>query len=549
MSAPTGARRFLQRRNSLSDSNDDPSSSEEEEDDDDNEEEESESSQNYRLNGFRSRIMFLCVTVVSSLPVDRNRTASAEPRHQRNELPSTSNSSTYWREERHHETAETARDVNMESDEDMADATRVGQYLGHDVPYHPGPMTLASESGATYLPRANSVPPFPPNATPSRDQGPQTQTQSGSTFHPGHEEDDNDDHSIQESIDEESSQSTKTLLKQLIRAQLRTERTLARIVENRPATSPDSQPSGAFHGRRRKVRQPKLAPNMHSGEQLSLMEKIRDYLAHLEQRVEGEDDFPPPPSAQEVAAYEVSHIGGPTDQDFRVAYDWPPMHPWNKRAMAIFCEKFLAHFSDDHYDSELISERIWVHIRGRRQKWRKLKQNRTEGDLAQEASKARARTRRLSLYYRRIDGAGLNGLTNIRNMVAEIGAQGMSSDESDRAMPLPRNSHTRHSPYKIRARRERSQSVTQALRLLDTLHYRARISLSGNLSKGMPPRLRVSSTIVSRAPPVFGLPRNYYGDVWYRSLTAREKTMVRARSNKPIDIPSDYAAYLDPPGL
>jgi hypothetical protein len=115
---------------------------------------------------------------------------------------------------------------------------------------------------------------------------------------------------------------------------------------------------------------------------------------------------------------------------------------------------------------------------------------------------------------------------NLYQVVDALGAQGMSSDESD-------DDETGRKVYIPRKKVWRNKEITNLLRVID--RDRNTTNCYGNTRAGNPPRhrlVREGRDSRREAPP--GLPLNFYDRNWYDCLTNGEKKELGARGKTHI---------------
>ncbi|KZS92864.1 hypothetical protein SISNIDRAFT_466723 [Sistotremastrum niveocremeum HHB9708] len=258
----------------------------------------------------------------------------------------------------------------------------------------------------------------------------------------------------------------------------------------------------------------KLRPKHKSGHILLLMKRIRTFLAAMEHRPAEDDSAPtslhfPLPSAEVLAAFD------------------------DKR-------------HSESYTFALVQTRAREHLRGRRKTWLLLEKQLSDAQLALLKAKARANSRRIGLYWRRMHIAQKeHGLKPMIKILGRLGTNGMSSDESDGG-PHRYTTHSHHETYRIRLRIDRPQWLTDLLRMLDALHYERRetSSRNGGKTQGNRTRLRLQCDRISQALPVPGLPENYYDVIWLQALTPEQRYDLFIKEADPFELPPQYLMYI-----
>lgn len=111
-------------------------------------------------------------------------------------------------------------------------------------------------------------------------------------------------------------------------------------------------------------------------------------------------------------------------------------------------------------------------------------------------------------------------------MVDTLGVDGNSSDESDTETP---------NTYVVRAKEWRSAEVRKLLEFID--QNRKMTNAYGNPLPGNRPRSRIRQRYppTSQYAAVYELPRNFYSDIWYDSLTEVEQAHLGAKD--PVRLP------------
>lgn len=120
--------------------------------------------------------------------------------------------------------------------------------------------------------------------------------------------------------------------------------------------------------------------------------------------------------------------------------------------------------------------------------------------------------------------------TPLYQMVLQLGAQGMSSDESDSAREEPRT-------FTVRRRVWRSDEAQKWIRFID--NARKKTSAAGRPLAGNPPRRRIhlKDAPISSRDAIAQLPKNLYRENWLNSLTDRQYRMLAV--TPPLQMPEE----------
>lgn len=234
-------------------------------------------------------------------------------------------------------------------------------------------------------------------------------------------------------------------------------------------------------------------------------------------------------------------------------------HPWNHHLATLFATHFIAK-KPVYIDQETAIKDQFLK---RLETLRKLLASyvpRTEGETSEEVSmrvagrqqerlrEKRRRTRQVEVGYSfdindmfpdlgffqlfdariKICDAGVQGRQKeawqaLYTMLNTLGVDGNSSDETDD------ETHT------VKIREWRSAEVMTLLRYID--ENRKRTNGYGNPLPGARPRLRTRPRypLTSRREAMACLPRNFYNDAWYDSLTEIEQ--VQLGVGEPVELP------------
>ncbi|KZS89429.1 hypothetical protein SISNIDRAFT_469448 [Sistotremastrum niveocremeum HHB9708] len=281
------------------------------------------------------------------------------------------------------------------------------------------------------------------------------------------------------------------------------------ITQNRTPSNSAKHADGKSNGSDDDVNDPKHGPKHHTD--TLLKKRVRAVLARLEHREDSEADhngFLPPLTPIELTNFGSDPLTyGPTRENFRVCYDQEPKNTE-------------------------IGDRIWIHIRGRRVKYRQLEMDPEEKE--RQIVRNRRRGRRLEqLYYRRLNV--IRSSTTLRekfgSLILRLQAEGMSDDETDTESFRPQ--------LLVHRRLERSAELTAFLRDLDLMHLKnTHYDEAGNRKPGQFPLLRKASRIRSRGSAVPRLPLACYSNAWLTSM--KTSTDPERRSVEEVDLNIDY---------
>ncbi|KZS95030.1 hypothetical protein SISNIDRAFT_464704 [Sistotremastrum niveocremeum HHB9708] len=275
---------------------------------------------------------------------------------------------------------------------------------------------------------------------------------------------------------------------------------------------------------------------------LELKRRIRAVLARLEHRdikskqSDTDNGFLPPLTNEQLLNFQNHPIEfGPTRQDFRLCYDQKPKSDWNTAASQIILDVLFETYPDTKESRDLVANKIWIHVRGRHQKY--VLSTRDPEENAARVVRNRRRGRRLDLFNRRWQALNTSVVLqrSFRHIILRLGSEGMSGDETDPEAISPQ--------YLIHRRPERSQQLTTFLRDLDVLHIiRTHYDNHGNRKPGNFPNDRYESLIRSDAAPIPSLPQACYGSAWLATL--RGAGNLETPSLQEIDLNVDYKSDL-----
>ncbi|KZS89753.1 hypothetical protein SISNIDRAFT_488927 [Sistotremastrum niveocremeum HHB9708] len=399
------------------------------------------------------------------------------------------------------------------------------------------------------------------------EENPGTRSQKGKTREGAGNRDDSDDESGSDSesdLENLAHADTKTLLLELVKSSRRTNVTIKRNTKalgdtNVKLLSLSDKLQDEMKRRSHYVhdddngpeRPIKLGPNHKSGQTLELLKRIRTFVAALEHRPEetengGNSYYYPIPSDSVLTQFDEHKHRGPTREEFFFAYSRVPRDRWNELAINICAQALVEQFPANNYDLRMVRKRVKEHFKGRRKAYRQWKKGLSDAQKADLQSKARANTRRISLYWKRMHVAKTsNGLAPLIKVLHRLGTHGMSSDESD-SPPKRYSTATHHRTYRIRLRIDRPTWLTHVLRMLDSLHYERHQTSShnGGTGQGSEYRLRIQGDRLSQAIPVSGLPENYYDPLWLQGLSPEQRYELIIKAPDEYHHPPQYLTYI-----
>ncbi|KAH6901379.1 hypothetical protein BKA70DRAFT_1230120 [Coprinopsis sp. MPI-PUGE-AT-0042] len=236
---------------------------------------------------------------------------------------------------------------------------------------------------------------------------------------------------------------------------------------------------------------------------------------------------------------------------------------WN----AALAHKFVEYMIDEVGMKEEFKETIGEMFQDRLKRQRALLRTNSckEGEdeearvtrLKQHKAKAttrdRATTRRTTLFKKRRlisseardDPEEAEAWKEIDRVVEELGAGGMSSDESEYDEYKKKTAHTI-----IRSVPWRAEGIEELMKIVDR---DAVTSTAGGFQRGGNPglnRVRKLAPVASRRLAMRGLPRNYYDEDWFTLLPARQQEALGALDPRPLpelkrDEPMLNASWLE----
>ena len=254
--------------------------------------------------------------------------------------------------------------------------------------------------------------------------------------------------------------------------------------------------------------------------------------------IEGPKDIlPTSPSREEIAAYVDSHYGGPSVENFRPDFKSPATSSWNKRMSEVFVADFIARRGAAAQDKPTIEKGFRMYFRYLKEKTRWQR-----SDIPKVADRRNAhRNRRHKLLEYRIKGCRrFKQLDHLAQSIEQLGAEGMSDDESDKESgPL-----TGNRTYQILDIdwRSKDPKFLAFLELLDLLHMSTKFKRDGTPNPGNWPRVRVRLSKQSNYGRniVPGLPENFYDKHWLEKLNANDPSVVERLEIQPaVDLAVD----------
>ncbi|KAI0069849.1 hypothetical protein K474DRAFT_1578951, partial [Panus rudis PR-1116 ss-1] len=261
---------------------------------------------------------------------------------------------------------------------------------------------------------------------------------------------------------------------------------------------------------------------------------VRLFSNHLLKRVNRASPFPPPPTAEDLAAFNRRRIGGPTRANFTLdlnAYRFKS--PWNLAAAEVFAELYLSQRSRVTDDRDFVIHVFLRHLRDLRDQYRDLQILELPSDderriaMAERDAKKTVHSRRYgvrmsTVHRRRAVAQTLHpSLKKYVSLIDKMTVDGMSDDELDPESGI-------HQKWRIIRLVWRSNMLNALMHSLDGLHNYSRYSLENKMSPGQPPRdRRVSSLVDDKRQAPIGLPENCYDEGWLAGLTAIERAQLR----------------------
>ncbi|KZS90598.1 hypothetical protein SISNIDRAFT_488172 [Sistotremastrum niveocremeum HHB9708] len=280
---------------------------------------------------------------------------------------------------------------------------------------------------------------------------------------------------------------------------------------------------------------------------LDLQKTIRLYLQALENRSDDPNEFLDQPSKSDVRAFHKGRNPGPTESRFRIHYGGTPCSPWNLEARKIFHKLFLKDYSEEpEWNFDSVKASFYSHIRSRRILYRKLNTKKSPEEQAirrqKELKYTRRRTRRINLWNLRIAQVqSRSDLAAAEEVLVRLGAQGMSSDESDDESRHASDDEDQNPTFFIRRRTDRAEWITKLLRLLDKMHHEQRYPPGFERTRGGPPRTRkFSATLISKTRPMVGQPKNYYHSQFLAFLDEHDRASLAIRPSRQLELPRRY---------
>lgn len=134
-----------------------------------------------------------------------------------------------------------------------------------------------------------------------------------------------------------------------------------------------------------------------------------------------------------------------------------------------------------------------------------------------------------------------SGLAAAEEVLVRLGAQGMSSDESEDDSRHLALEHEKNPVYFIRRRTDRAEWITRLMRLLDQMHREQRYPAGFERTRGGPPRQRhFSATLTSKRRPVVGQPKNYYHPQFLAFLDEHERASLAVKPARRLNLAQRY---------
>ncbi|KAH0825887.1 hypothetical protein J3R83DRAFT_7679, partial [Lanmaoa asiatica] len=233
------------------------------------------------------------------------------------------------------------------------------------------------------------------------------------------------------------------------------------------------------------------------------------------------------PSEQEVAAYNVRGIGGPTAEDFSLDFCGTIASPWNKQAIEVFADDFIHCNLYGPVKKTDVKVAFKAHLRTLRIQYDQLHgtADSDEEQFRREVGTQNVRDqRRRTLRNQRATACRAHpDLERFDSLWKTIPFEAMSGDESDDDQGEKR--------YAITNPSWRSEAVTAWLRTFDYIYLSTRFNSNGRPKRGALPHLRIPSCRVAHQDKyVPGLPRNFYDPTW---LLSRDEASLAALQMQP----------------
>ncbi|KAG2132333.1 hypothetical protein DEU56DRAFT_739579 [Suillus clintonianus] len=250
--------------------------------------------------------------------------------------------------------------------------------------------------------------------------------------------------------------------------------------------------------------------------------EVREHAMHMLGRETKNDLLPPPPDGTEIARFVMAKQGGPTAENFRLEFGKTHLSPWNKKAAKVFARSFIEsglYTSDDKNAVEtafrIHIKTLCLHYQAQVRTANAMPPTQRTIDNRQAAAR---RARRKTLLDHRITAAYCHeDLVGYRNIIRDMGPDGMSGDESDTRDGLKR--------YVIFLDEWRNPEVATWIRVFDRVFMTTKFNQVNRPKRGNWPRIRVPTTqrnAIRSGNPVPGLPRNFYNEEWLSTLDVDE---------------------------
>ncbi|KDQ06349.1 hypothetical protein BOTBODRAFT_49423 [Botryobasidium botryosum FD-172 SS1] len=270
--------------------------------------------------------------------------------------------------------------------------------------------------------------------------------------------------------------------------------------------------------------------------------KTRTVRAHVEELLDLREktDLPLPPNALTLSDFHAKRHPGCTIDNFVIDLEHNPASAWNKRAMKVFADHFMATHEIEHTreNKAQVERTLYAWIRGKHLKF----QLRTTNPESEEVLKRRAarQQRKRALWHRRLIAVSRHpALLRHLNIVKRLNVNGMSSDESEL------DEETHRVRYYIVVPGWRHPSLANFLRALDIVYMLYRLDDLGNVGKGNQPHERIATDAIRDPPGVEGggnstgavkeLPWNCYDPDWLEQLDEGQIYSLNVKNNEEYD--------------
>ncbi|KAG1881313.1 hypothetical protein F4604DRAFT_1578180, partial [Suillus subluteus] len=250
--------------------------------------------------------------------------------------------------------------------------------------------------------------------------------------------------------------------------------------------------------------------------------EVREHAMLMLGRETKNDLLPLPPDGAEIAQFVMVKRGGPTAENFRLEFGKTHLTPWNKKAAKVFARSFIESGQYTSDDKDAIETSFRTHIKTLCSHYQA--QVRTTNamppsqQIIDHRQNAARRARRKTLLDHRITAAYCHeDLVNYRNILRDMGPDGMSGDESDARDGLKR--------YVIFLDEWRNPEVAPWIRVFDRIFMTTKFNQVNRPKRGNWPRIRIPTTqcnVRRTGKPVPGLPCNFYNEAWLNTLDEDE---------------------------